>query len=170
MNYRRNTDNSLESQRALAVVRRAKSIVEGLQALLADTYILYIKTQNFHWNVKGPNFGPLHQLFGDQYAELALAIDLIAERITALDGVAIGSCADFNNYTHLGEYYERAGKFDATDMIKSLLEDNEIISKECQSFMEKLDDYDDEATAHMVADRITAHDKAAWMLKSHLRE
>jgi starvation-inducible DNA-binding protein len=155
MNYRRNPDNN-------------EAIVDGLQALLADTYILYIKTQNFHWNVKGPNFGPLHQLFGDQYAELALAIDLIAERITALDGIAIGSCEDFNHYTHLGEYYERVGKFDATDMIQSLLNDNETVSAECRAFVDKLDDYDDDVTAQLVADRALAHDKMAWMLKSHL--
>lgn len=154
------------------------AIVEGLQALLADTYILYIKTQNFHWNVKGPSFGPLHTLFGTQYAELALAIDLIAERITALDGYAAGSCTEFSQLTslpeaagilHLGREHGFPPGFSADQMIKWLAEDNQKISDECKLFLDKLDDYDDEATAHMIADRITAHDKAAWMLKSHLQ-
>lgn len=149
------------------------AIVESLQALLADTYILYIKTQNFHWNVKGPFFGALHKMFDDQYLELAAANDLIAERITALDGYAAGSCHEFTQLTTLSEVTGRNAEakpqFAAEQMIKWLLEDHEKISEECRSFLEKLDEYDDEVTAQLVADRALAHDKTAWMLKSHLQ-
>jgi starvation-inducible DNA-binding protein len=166
MNYRRNPDNN-------------EAIVDGLQALLADTYILYIKTQNFHWNVKGPSFGPLHTLFGAQYAELALAVDLIAERITAMDGYAAGSCREFiseSSLTEIGftdsapieEIRKKDSGMMANQMIKWLLVDHQKISEECRSFLEKLDDYDDDVTAQLVADRALAHDKMAWMLKSHL--
>ena len=154
--YRRNPDN--------------QQLINGLQALLADTYILYIKTQNFHWNIKGPSFGPLHTLFGTQYAELALANDLIAERIRALGGMAAGSCGEF---TRLSSIQERAGASDGLaemEMVSILAEDNEKVSQECNSFMEKMNQQgiQDEGTITLLADRVLAHDKAAWMLRSHL--
>jgi len=167
--FRRNPlfRKNLERQNKYSKADNSGSIIEGLQALLADTYILYIKTQNFHWNVKGPHFGSLHKMFDDQYLELAAANDLIAERITALDGYAAGSCKEFTDLTRLEEV--AGAEFKAELMIKWLLEDHEKISEECRSFLEKLDDYDDEVTAQLVADRALAHDKTAWMLRSHLQ-
>jgi starvation-inducible DNA-binding protein len=142
-----------------------QAIIDGLQNLLADTYLLYIKAQGFHWNVTGPNFGPLHQLFQTQYEELALANDLIAERIRAVGGFAAGSCADFTKNSSLNEVSDIP---DATNMIRGLYEDHALIADECRSFVEKLDDLDDKITEHLVSDRAMAHDKMAWMLKSHL--
>ena len=142
-------------------------VIEGLQNLLSDTYILYIKTQNFHWNVTGPSFGPLHKIFDDQYLELAAANDLLAERIRALGGFAVGSCADFTQRSKITESLN--GKCsDQNEMIRELYQDHNLVSQECKNFLEALDDADDEATAHMIADRQVAHEKAAWMLKSHL--
>jgi starvation-inducible DNA-binding protein len=141
-------------------------VIDGLQNLLADSYILYIKLQNFHWNVTGPSFGPLHKLFEEQYIELREAIDLIAERIRALGGFAIGSCAEFTQTSSLQEAQGRGASWN--NMVQELLSDHQAIAKECKKFLEGLDDADDEGTSHIVADRINVHEKAAWMLKSHL--
>lgn len=144
-------------------------IVRALQTLLSDTYILYIKTQNFHWNVTGPHFGALHKMFDDQYLELATANDLIAERIRAVGGFAAGSCGEFLRYTHLSE---TAGDEtpDHLGMIKELEEDHTQMAAECREFLEKLDDFDDEVTAQLVADRALVHERAAWMLGAHLKD
>jgi len=141
-------------------------IVAGLQNLLSDTYILYIKTQNFHWNVTGQHFGSLHKMFDDQYLELAAANDLIAERIRAVGGYASGSCGEFTDRSRLQEAKGISRK--DTDMIRGLERDHTEIATECRNFLEKLDHFDDEITAQLVADRALAHEKAAWMLKSHL--
>jgi len=149
----------------------SKEIIEGLQALLSDTYILYIKTQNFHWNVTGPHFGALHKMFDDQYLELAAANDLIAERIRALGAFTSGSCAEFTKHSSLREITGDAGPDNALgykNMIRELEKDHAQVAKECRNFLDKLDDLDDDVTSQMVADRALAHEKAAWMLKSHL--
>ena len=138
----------------------------ALQALLSDTYILYIKTQNYHWNVTGPHFGALHKMFDDQYLELAAANDLIAERIRAVGGYASGSCAEFLSRTRLKEMAGGGGP--SEHMIKDLEKDHTQMAEECRDFLEKLDDFDDEVTAQLVADRALAHEKTAWMLGAHL--
>lgn len=143
-------------------------IVRALQVLLSDTYILYIKTQNFHWNVTGPHFGALHKMFDDQYLELAAANDLIAERIRAVGGFAAGSCGEFLRHTHLQETAGGSGGPDHVGMIRGLHDDHTQIAEECREFLEKLDDFDDEVTAQLVADRALAHEKTAWMLGAHL--
>ena len=150
--------------------RNPDPVVEGLQNLLSDTYLLYIKTQNFHWNVTGPDFGALHTLFQTQYTELSLAVDLIAERIRALGGYAAGSCADFTKYSSLHENTIDSVSRSPNQlmMIEQLAADNEAIAEEARKFIEKVNEVGDESTSNMIADRITAHDKAAWMLKSHL--
>jgi starvation-inducible DNA-binding protein len=142
-----------------------QAVVDGLQNLLADTYLLYIKTQGFHWNVTGPNFGPLHQMFQTQYEELRDANDLIAERIRAVGGFAAGSCAEFTqNSNRVSEVDQIRG---GERMIRGLHEDHAAIANECRIFVGKLG-LRDTITEQLVADRALAHEKMAWILKSHL--
>jgi len=141
-------------------------VVDGLKTMLSDMYILYIKTQNFHWNVTGPLFQPLHTMFGDQYAALALSIDDIAERIRALGEYSPGSCSEFQRHSSIREATTTKS---AEEMIAELAEDNERMGAEAASFSGKLSSLGDEVTAHMVADKATYHQKTAWMLKSQMQ-
>jgi len=102
------------------------TIANGLAALLADSYSLYLKTHNFHWNVTGPMFNTLHLMFETHYTELALAVDLIAERIRALGFIAPGSYSEF---AKLSKVIEHSGDTDATDMVKYLIEAHEVVIK-----------------------------------------
>ncbi|MFN0218140.1 MAG: Dps family protein [Hyphomicrobium sp.] len=141
-------------------------IAEKLGVVLASTSMLQLKTQNFHWNVTGPNFGALHELFDKQYNELFAAVDEIAERIRALNAVTPGSFAAF---AELSEIKEAPAKPPADkSMIKTLADDNEALSKLCNDVGSFADDADDRATGDMMNARIEAHDKAAWMLRAHL--
>jgi starvation-inducible DNA-binding protein len=142
------------------------AVAEKLGVVLASSYMLQLKTQNFHWNVTGPNFHALHLLFETQYNELAAAVDLIAERIRALDCVAPGSFADF---TKLSKIKEAPAKPPGEKvMIGTLAEDNEVLSKMCLELGSFADDADDRATGDIMNGRVEAHDKAAWMLRAHL--
>lgn len=140
-------------------------IIEGLKTFLSDTYILYIKTQNYHWNVEGPHFGPLHQMFEDQYTELREAVDDIAERIRALGDYAPGSCQEFNKYSKVTETPGRHRS--AADMVADLARDHQMIAKHGREFIEEIQKRGDEPTAHFVIERVVAHEKTAWMLHSH---
>lgn len=140
-------------------------VAEELAHLLADTYTLYLKTQNFHWNVTGPLFAALHKLFEEQYIELANAVDTIAERIRALGSHAP---ATFSEFQKLSSLKEDSGKCSAQDMIKKLMKDHETISHQLLAIFSKAEKANDQATIDLLTERMRAHDKLAWMLKSSL--
>ncbi len=144
-----------------------KQIAEGLSKLLADTYTLYLKTHNFHWNVTGPLFNTLHLMFEGQYNELALAVDLIAERIRALGFPAPGTYADFSKLSSISE---EPGKIpQAEEMIKLLVEGNEAVIKTARSIFPLVEKASDESSADLLTQRMQIHEKTAWMLRSMLQ-
>lgn len=142
-----------------------KVIAQGLSALLADTYTLYLKTHNFHWNVTGPMFNALHMMFETQYKELALAVDQIAERIRALGARAPGSYAEF---AKLATVKEAKGSSDAKAMIRQLVESNEAVVKTARKAFPAAEKGNDEATIDLLTQRLQTHEKTAWMLRSML--
>ncbi len=142
-----------------------KQIGEGLSRLLADTYTLYLKTHNFHWNVTGPMFNTLHLMFEQQYTELALAVDAIAERIRALGFPAPGSYAQFGRLTSLKE---ESGVPSADEMIRQLVKDQEAVARTARSIFPTVDEAHDEPTADLLTQRMQVHEKTAWMLRSLL--
>jgi starvation-inducible DNA-binding protein len=142
-----------------------KAIAKGLSALLADTYTLYLKTHNFHWNVTGPMFNTLHLMFEAQYTELSTAVDSIAERIRSLGERAPGSYAEFGKMTSIEE---ATGTPDAKSMIKQLVEGNEAVVKTARGIFDTADSVGDEATTDLLTQRLQTHEKAAWMLRSLL--
>jgi starvation-inducible DNA-binding protein len=144
-----------------------KQIADGLSRLLADTYTLYLKTHNFHWNVTGPMFQTLHLLFETQYTELATAVDLIAERIRALGYPAPGTYSD---YAKLSSISETAGVPKATEMIRLLVEGQEAVARTARSVFPVVDKVNDEPTADLLTQRMQIHEKNAWMLRSLLEE
>jgi starvation-inducible DNA-binding protein len=144
-----------------------KMIAEGLSRLLADSYTLYLKTHNFHWNVTGPMFQSLHLMFEGQYNELALAVDLIAERIRALGSPAPGSYADFSK---LSSIKDAVGVPRAKDMIRELVAGHEAVTKTARTLFPNAEKVNDEATADLLTQRIQLHEKTAWMLRSLLEE
>ena len=144
-----------------------KNIAQGLSHLLADTYTLYLKTHYFHWNVTGPMFNTLHLMFETQYSELALAVDLIAERIRALDVYAPGTYRDFAKLTSIKET-ESVPK--AQDMITELVAGHEAVCRTARSVFPSADAASDEATADLLTQRLQLHEKTAWMLRSMLEK
>jgi len=142
-----------------------KKIGEGLSRLLADTYTLYLKTHNFHWNVTGPMFNTLHLMFEQQYNELALAVDLVAERIRALGFPAPGTYKEFAKLTSLKE---EDGVPSAEDMIRILVKDQEAVVRTARSIFPIVDEAHDEPTADLLTQRMQVHEKTAWMLRSLL--
>ncbi|MBU0806349.1 Dps family protein [Pseudomonas spirodelae] len=141
------------------------AIAEGLSRLLADTYTLYLKTHNFHWNVTGPMFNTLHLMFEGQYTELALAVDDIAERIRTLGFPAPGTYAA---YARLSSIKEEEGVPDAQDMIKLLVQGHEAVVRTARGIFPLLDKVSDEPTADLLTQRMQVHEKTAWMLRSLL--
>ncbi|MEM9465585.1 MAG: Dps family protein [Actinomycetota bacterium] len=141
-------------------------IVDGLSRLLADTYTLYLKTHSYHWNVVGPMFNTLHLMFEEQYNELALAVDQIAERIRALGAPAPGS---YRQFGELSAVAEDTGQPDATEMIRRLMEDQETVVRTARSFISTASDAGDEPTADLLTQRMQVHEKTAWMLRSMLQ-
>jgi starvation-inducible DNA-binding protein len=152
------------AQRAKATPTN-KAVVEAASKLLADSYTLYLKTHNYHWNVTGPMFTTLHTLFETQYTELALAVDEIAERIRALGAVAPGSYTEFTKLAVVKEA-KRVPK--ATEMIRELVKDSETVAKTASALVDAAQQAGDEGSADLGIRRIQAHDKNAWMLRSHL--
>jgi starvation-inducible DNA-binding protein len=144
-----------------------KVIADGLSLLLADSYTLYLKTHNYHWNVKGPMFQTLHLMFEQHYTELALAVDLIAERIRALEFPAPGSYAEFSKLTSINE---AVGVPKAQDMIRQLLEGHEITSQTASKAFPAAEKVGDQATMDLLTQRLHIHEKTAWMLKSLLAD
>ena len=142
-----------------------ETIAAGLSRLLADSYTLYLKTHNYHWNVTGPQFNTLHQMFEQQYTELATAVDDIAERIRALGIRAPGSYAEFMKLTAIEE---GSGEESAEDMIRQLAIGQETVVRTAREAFPAADDANDEPTADLLTQRMQLHEKNAWMLRSML--
>ncbi|WP_062065161.1 Dps family protein [Cellvibrio sp. OA-2007] len=142
-----------------------EDIAKGLSHLLADTYTLYLKTHNFHWNVTGPMFQTLHLMFETQYTELALAVDVIAERIRSLGFPAPGT---YKQYAAMSSIKEQEGIPQAQEMIKLLVEGQEAVVRTARSLYPSVEAASDEATADLLTQRIQLHEKTAWMLRSLL--
>ena len=142
-------------------------IAQGLSALLADSYTLYLKTHNYHWNVTGPMFNTLHTMFEQQYTELARAVDEIAERIRALGFPAPGSYRVFSELTSIEE---ESGMPDAGEMIRQLLVGQETVARTARSIAPVVEAAQDEPTADLLTQRMQVHEKNAWMLRSLLGE
>jgi starvation-inducible DNA-binding protein len=142
-----------------------QEIADGLSRLLADTYTLYLKTHNYHWNVTGPMFNTLHLMFEVQYNELALAVDLIAERIRALGHPAPGT---YRQYAELSSIAEDTDSPTATEMIARLVEGQETVARTARTVFKVVDAAGDEPSADLLTQRMQVHEKTAWMLRSML--
>ncbi len=142
-----------------------KAIAEDLSRLLADTYTVYLKTHNFHWNVTGPMFNTLHLMFEQQYTELAMAVDAVAERIRALGFPAPGSYAEYGRLTSIKE---AKGVPAAEVMIADLVAANEAVVRTARRAFAAAEAGRDEATADLLTQRLNIHEKNAWMLRSLL--
>lgn len=138
-------------------------ITNGLAELLADSYSLYLKTHNFHWNVTGPMFNTLHLMFETHYNELALAVDLIAERIRALGFIAPGSYSEFGK---LSKVKEHSGDTEATQMIRFLIEAHEVVIQTARAILPAADEANDQVTMDLLTQRLQIHEKTVWMLRS----
>jgi starvation-inducible DNA-binding protein len=143
----------------------SKKVIDNLKTLLADNYTLYLKTQNFHWNVTGPNFQSLHLLFETQYNDLFAANDLIAERIRALGSKAPGS---FSAFEKLASVKEATDNISAKEMLNQLVKDQGIIIKTLKKLADAADEADDEVTESLATDRIEIHEKNRWMLQASI--
>ena len=138
-------------------------VTDALKTVLADSYALYLKTHNYHWNVEGANFRSLHIMFEEQYTDLAVAVDEIAERIRSLGEKAPGTFSKFSTLSTIKEGDENA---DAQFMVKDLAESQNAIIQSLKSALESAQNVGDEVTAGILIDRMSVHEKAAWMLKS----
>jgi starvation-inducible DNA-binding protein len=143
-----------------------KEIAHGLSRLLADTYLLYLKTHNFHWNVTGPQFHSLHEMFEEQYTELAQAVDTIAERIRTIGYQAPGSYSEFGE---LASVQETRGAPEAQEMVRLLVEANETVVRTAREAFPAAERASDEATADLLTERMGTHEKTAWMLRSTIQ-
>jgi starvation-inducible DNA-binding protein len=143
------------------------AIVQGLSKLLADTYVLYLKTHSFHWNVEGPMFQTLHQMFMEQYTETWNAVDLIAERIRSLGEYAPGT---YREYARLTRIKETEGVPRAEEMVKLLIEGQEAVVRTARETLGVADEANDQPTLDLLTQRMQAHEKNAWMLRSLLKK
>ncbi len=141
------------------------AIAEGLAKLLADSYTLYLKTHNYHWNVTGPQFNTLHTMFEGQYTELAAAVDEIAERIRALGIAAPGS---YREFAELAAVDEAVGGESAEEMIRQMVLGQETVVRTARAAFPAADAANDEPTADLLTQRMHIHEKNAWMLRSML--
>jgi starvation-inducible DNA-binding protein len=149
----------------ITAANRAK-IAQGLSALLADSYTLYLTTHNFHWNVTGPMFNTLHQMFMEQYTELWNAVDPIAERIRSLGHPAPGSYAQFGKLSTIKDAPITPPK--AMEMVRILVEGHEAVARTARSVFPIADKAGDEPTSDLLTQRLTVHEQTAWMLRSLL--
>jgi starvation-inducible DNA-binding protein len=143
-----------------------QKIVDGLSRVLADTYSLYLKTHNFHWNVEGPMFNTLHLMFMDQYTELWTALDAIAERIRALGYPAPGT---YKAFARLTAIEETDGVPAALDMVRLLVGGHETVARTARAVFPVVEKAQDESTADLLTQRLQIHEKTAWMLRSLLK-
>jgi starvation-inducible DNA-binding protein len=142
-----------------------KAIVGALEHVLADTYTLYLKTHNFHWNVTGPQFNDLHAMFMAQYTEMWAAVDLVAERIRALGSFAPGSYRDF---ARLSSIAEAEGVPAAMDMVRQLVDGHEAVIRTARTALRPAEAANDQSTLDLLTQRLQVHEKTAWMLRSLL--
>ncbi len=142
-----------------------KSIVASLERVLADTYTLYLKTHNFHWNVTGPQFNDLHAMFMAQYTEMWAAVDLVAERIRALGAFAPGSYREFAKLSSIAEA-ETVPK--AMDMVRQLVDGHEAVIRTLRAALKPAEGANDQSTLDLLTQRLQVHEKTAWMLRSLL--
>ena len=140
-------------------------IAAGLSRLLGDTYALYLQTHNYHWNVTGPMFQTLHLMFEDQYSELALAVDAIAERIRALGARAPGTSRELSALTAIEEDTDEP---DATEMIRRLVKGQETVARTARQVFAIANAANDQPSADLLTQRLQVHEKTAWMLRSLL--
>jgi starvation-inducible DNA-binding protein len=140
-------------------------VIKALDTVLADSYALYLKTQNYHWNVTGPNFASLHALFQTQYEELTTAIDDIAERIRVLGAKAPGSFSAFKSLTSIAD---GTGEEDAATMVKNLKTDHQQVLSSLKIALKAAQDAEDEGSIALLSERIPAHEKTVWMLGASL--
>jgi starvation-inducible DNA-binding protein len=144
--------------------KQSSEMIPVLGAILSDTYVLYVKTQNFHWNVVDPTFFMLHELFEKQYRQLAESVDIIAEQVRILGGTPPHSMRQFLEHATL---VEAEGHRSAPEMVEELASDHERMRKLVHDAIHQAEDACDEGTADMLTDRLREHDKNAWMLRSH---
>lgn len=144
-----------------------RKIADKLSVFLADTYSLYLKTQNFHWNVIGPEFFSMHILFEKQYDDMAEAIDEIAERIRSLGFYAPGSFSALKKLTKITEENKVVS---AKEMLKRLVKSHEHVSKNGKPLIRYTQENSDDITSDMIIKRLHFHEKAAWMLRAHLEK
>ena len=144
-----------------------RAIAEGLSALLADSYTLYLMTHNFHWNVTGPQFNSLHAMFMGQYTEQWNAIDVIAERIRAVGFPAPGTYGEFARLTSIRE---PEGVPDANEMVRQLVVAQEATARTARNLFPVVNAARDQPTADVLTQRINVHEKTAWMLRSLLED
>lgn len=142
-----------------------EKIADALSRVLADSYMLYLKTHNYHWNVTGELFHSLHEQFEEQYTELADAIDEIAERIRALGYRAPGTFKEFNELTSIEEKQDEP---EAMEMVRRLAVGNEQVLRTAREALDPANEAEDEATIDLLTERLHVHSKTAWMLRSHL--
>lgn len=140
-----------------------KASADALSRLFADTYTLYLKTHGYHWNVEGPHFQQLHVQFMEQYTEMWTAVDDFAERIRALGYYAPGSYAEI---AKISQIKEENGQPDWKEMVQNLARGHEHIAKTARDVLRIAEDAGDDATADVVAPRVTLHEKTAWMLRA----
>ena len=143
-----------------------KEVVGGLKKLLADTYTLYLKTHNFHWNVEGPMFQTLHVMFMEHYTEMWNALDVIAERIRALGHYAPGTYAEFSELTSIKE---SKGVPKANKMIQEAIQGHEAVIRTIRGIFEAAEKAKDQTTMDVLTQRLDIHEKTAWMLRSLLK-
>lgn len=144
-----------------------KKVADGLSRMLADTYTLYLKTHNFHWNVTGPMFQTLHLMFMTQYNETWMAVDLIAERIRALGYPAPGSYTQFAALTSIKD---AEGVPKAKEMIRQLVAGQEAVVRTAREILPIAEKAADQPTVDLLSARMEVHEKNAWMLRSLLEE
>ena len=144
------------------------AIAKGLSHLLADTYTLYLTTHNFHWNVTGPMFNTLHQMFMVQYTELWAAVDPVAERIRSLGHAAPGSYAQFSQLASVPDAPAMPPK--ALEMVRILVQGHEAVARTARELFPMADKANDQPTADLLTQRLTVHEQTAWMLRSLLEE
>jgi starvation-inducible DNA-binding protein len=157
-------DNSMKIDIGIDAQQR-EAIAQGLSRVLADTYTLYLKTHNFHWNVTGPMFQTLHLMFETQYTELATAVDLIAERIRALGVYAPGT---YRQFAQLSAIKEDDGIPKAQDMIRLLVQGHETVARTSREVFRLAEEANDQPTCDLLTQRMQLHEKTAWMLRSLL--
>ena len=143
--------------------KKREEIASGLSRVLADTYTLYLKTHNFHWNVTGPMFQTLHLMFETQYNELWLAVDLVAERIRTLGFPAPGT---YRQFSELSAIKEDPGIPKAEDMIRRLVDGHETVARTARQVFKLAEGASDQPTCDLLTQRMQIHEKTAWMLRS----